>query len=52
VLAVAADLMANIPDRSNQGPVVSGIQLAPKKIDVHVRDVRSMNRIANKQRMP
>ena len=52
VLAVAADLITNAPDRSNQGPVVSGIQLAAKIIDVHVHDVRSMNRIANKQRMP
>jgi hypothetical protein len=52
VLAVAADLITNTPDRSNQGPVVSGIQLTAKIIDVHVHDVRSMNRIANKQRMP
>ncbi len=40
VLAVAADLIANAPDRSNQGPVVSGIHLAAKIIDVHVDDVR------------
>lgn len=30
VLAVAADLIANAANRSNQGPVVSGIHLAAK----------------------
>jgi hypothetical protein len=40
VLAVAAGLIANAANRSNQGPVVSGIHLAAKIIDVHVHDVR------------
>jgi hypothetical protein len=42
VLAVAADLITNTPDRSNQGPVVSRIQLAAKIIDV-TRSRRSLD---------
>jgi len=40
VPVVAADLITNAPNRSNQDPVVSGIHLAAKIIDVHVDDVR------------
>ena len=40
VLAVSANLVAYIANCSNQRPVVSGIHLAAKIVDVHVHDVR------------
>src|SRR5258708_33403719 len=39
-LSVSANLVAHAPYRSNQGPVVSGIHLAAKVINVHVNDIR------------
>ncbi len=39
MLAVSANLVAYAANRSNQCPVVSGIQLAAKVVDVHVHDV-------------
>src|SRR5260370_13266947 len=38
--AVGADLVAYAANRSNEGAVVSGIDLAAKIVDVHVHDVR------------
>src|SRR3989442_13666329 len=37
--AVAADLVADAANRSNEGAVISGIHFAAKIVDVHVDDV-------------
>src|SRR6266849_3644231 len=39
VLAVSANLVAYAANRSNQCPVVSGIHLAAKIVDVHIHDI-------------